>query len=190
MKLIFKRPHVRNAVITNEQGHVLYSTSTSFSFGPRVTVVKKHVPNEFIIGRVESSEILANIHWHTFSSFQLSSSMAGSTWRQRNTYGPFSCFNTFYRRRVFRGPDGQLYKWKIGPRECILMLDDMEVARHHPLNLGFKKAEHQAYLEIFEPVEHMVDLVVLTFIYVEKLRRGSQESPGTDRMHAPIEPAN
>jgi len=70
------------------------------------------------------------------------------------------------------------------------MLDDMEVARHHPLNLGFKKAEHQPYLEILEPVEHMVDLVVLTFIYVEKLRRGSQESPGTDRMHAPIEPAN
>lgn len=185
MKLIFKRPHVRNAVITNEQGHVLYSTSTSFSFGPRVTVVKKHVPNEFIIGRVESSEILANIHWHTFSSTVIE-------------YGGINLATSQFiptkgilgRRRVFRGPDGQLYKWKIGPRECILMLDDMEVARHHPLNLGFKKAEHKAYLEIFEPVEHMVDLVVLTFIYVEKLRRGSQESPGTDRMHAPIEPAN
>jgi hypothetical protein len=71
-----------------------------------------------------------------------------------------------------------------------LMLDGTEVARHHPMNFGFRKAGHEAYLEVFSPVEHMVDLVVLTFIYVEKLRRGSQESPGTDRMHAPIEPAN
>lgn len=68
MKLIFKPPHVRNTVITNEQGHVLYSTSTSFSFDTRVTVVTKHVPNEYNIGRVESSEILAKIEWHTFSS--------------------------------------------------------------------------------------------------------------------------
>jgi len=70
------------------------------------------------------------------------------------------------------------------------MLGDKEVARHHPMNMGLKKAGHEAYLEIFSPAEHMVDLVVLTFIYVEKLRRGTQESPGTDRMHAPIEPAN
>jgi hypothetical protein len=68
MKLTFKPPHVRNTVITNEQGHVLYSTSTSFSFDTRVTRVKKHVPNEFNIGKVESSELLAEIEWHTFSS--------------------------------------------------------------------------------------------------------------------------
>ncbi|KAG1818737.1 uncharacterized protein BJ212DRAFT_107875 [Suillus subaureus] len=185
MKLTFKPPHVRNTVITNEQGHVLYSTSTSFSFGTRETVVKKHVPNEFNIGRVESSEILAKIEWHTFTSTVIEyAGMNLATSQFIPTKGILG------RRRVFRGPDGHLYKWKIGPRECILMLGATEVARHHPLNLGFKKAGHEAYLEVFSPVEHMVDLVVLTFIYVEKLRRGSQESPGTDRMHAPIEPAN
>ncbi|KAG2337051.1 hypothetical protein BDR05DRAFT_895856 [Suillus weaverae] len=185
MKLTFKPPHVRNTLITNEQGHVLYSTSTSFSFDTRVTVVKKHVPNEFNIGKVESSEILAEIEWHTFSSSVIKyNGMNLVTSQFIPTKGILG------RRRVFRGPDGLLYKWKIGPRECILMHDGVEVARHHPLNLGFRKAGHEAYLEVFSPVEHMVDLVVLTFIYVEKLRRGSQESPGTDRMHAPIEPAN
>lgn len=185
MKLTFKPPHVRNTVITNEQGHTLYSTSTSFSFDARVTVVKKHVPNEFNIGKVESSEILAKIQWHTFASSVIEyDGMNLMTSQFIPTKGILG------RRRVFQGPDGRTYKWKIGPDECILMLDDMEVARHHPMNHGFKKAGHEAYLEIFSPVEHMVDLVVLTFIYVEKLRRGSQESPGTDRMHAPIEPAN
>lgn len=68
MKLTFKPPHVRNTIITNELGHVLYSTSTAFSFDTRATSVKKHVPNEFNIGKVESSELLAEIQWHTFSS--------------------------------------------------------------------------------------------------------------------------
>lgn len=185
MKLIFNPPHVRNTVITNEQGHVLYSTSTSFSFNTRVTVVKKHVPNEFIIGRAESSEILAKIEWHTFSSSVIK--YDGMDLVTSQFIPPTGILG---RRRVFQGPDGRSYKWKIGPNACVLMLDGAEVARHHPVNTGFRKAGHEAYLEVFSPVEHMVDLVVLTFIYVEKLRRGSQESPGTDRMHAPIEPAN
>ncbi|KAG2146829.1 hypothetical protein DEU56DRAFT_157553 [Suillus clintonianus] len=185
MKLIFKPQHVRNTVITNEQGHVLYSTSTSFSFDTRVTVVKKHVPSEFNIGKVESSEILAKIEWHTFSSTVIKyNGMDLVTSQFIPTKGITG------RRRVFQGPDGLSYKWKIGPGECVLMLGGTEVARHHPLKFSFKKTGHEAYLEVFPPVEHMVDLVVLTFIYVEKLRRGSQESPGTDRVHAPIEPAN
>ncbi|OAX33360.1 hypothetical protein K503DRAFT_859831 [Rhizopogon vinicolor AM-OR11-026] len=185
MKLTFKPPHVRNTIITNEQGHVLYSTSTSFSFDTRVTSVKKHVPNEFNIGKVESSELLAEIQWHTFSSSVIK---YGGKDLLTSQFIPTK--GILGRRRVFQGPDGQSYKWKIGPRECILVLNDMEVARHHPMNVGLRKAGHEAYLEIFPLAEHMVDLVVLTFIYVEKLRRGTQESPGTDRIHAPIEPAN
>jgi len=68
MKLTFKPPHVRNTIITNEQGHVLYSTATVFSFNTRVTNIKKHVPSEFNVGKVESSELLAQIEWHTISS--------------------------------------------------------------------------------------------------------------------------
>ncbi|KAG2106636.1 uncharacterized protein F5147DRAFT_229803 [Suillus discolor] len=185
MKLIFKPPHVRNTVIKNEQGHVLYSTSTAFSFDTRVTVVKKHVPNEFNVGKVESSEVLAKIEWHTFASSVIKYDgmdlLASQFIPNKGILG---------RRRVFRGPDGLLYKWKIGPRNCTLMLDGKEVARHHPMDIGFNKPGHDAYLEVFSPVEHMLDLVVLTFIYVEKLRRGTQEAPGTDRMHAPMEPAN
>ncbi|KAG1757966.1 hypothetical protein EDB19DRAFT_78257 [Suillus lakei] len=59
-------------VVFFDYRHVLYSTSTSFSFDTRVTV-KKHVPNELNIGKVELPEIMSSL------ALQLSSSRRGIT---------------------------------------------------------------------------------------------------------------
>jgi hypothetical protein len=43
------------------------------------------------------------------------------------------------------------------------------VARYHPMPCFSRK--RKAYLEIFDAGEHIVDSIVLTFLYVEKIRR-------------------
>lgn len=48
----------------------------------------------------------------------------------------------------------------------------MPVARYHPRRLGLLWSnKSDASLEIFPAGEHMMDLIVVTFIYIEKVRR-------------------
>ena len=45
-----------------------------------------------------------------------------------------------------------------------------EVARYHRGSLGIVGRKRQPQLEVDPGVEHMLDLIVLTFVYVEKIR--------------------
>lgn len=59
-----------------------------------------------------------------------------------------------------------------------LSLDDAlptEIARYHRATLGIIGKRRSAYLEIAPQAEHMLDLIILTFIYVEKLRKDSEQ---------------
>lgn len=49
-----------------------------------------------------------------------------------------------------------------------------EVARYHRANLGVIGKRSSAFLEITPEGEHMLDLIILTFIYVEKLRKDKE----------------
>jgi len=53
---------------------------------------------------------------------------------------------------------------------------DTPVARYHRSSLGILSPAHSAYLEIFPIGEHMVDLIVVTFIYIERLRQEKEEA--------------
>lgn len=99
--------------------------------------------------------------------------------------------HTGFRKRTFTGPDGRHYRWDMHHRDVVvgvqlrilldrvvsflwqLSLDDTSrtvIARHHRATLGIIGKRRSACLEIAPEAEHMLDLIILTFIYVEKLR--------------------
>ncbi|KIO04604.1 hypothetical protein M404DRAFT_1000464 [Pisolithus tinctorius Marx 270] len=43
------------------------------------------------------------------------------------------------------------------------------LTKYHKRNLGIRKPSHPPYLEISESLRHMLDHVVVTFIYAEML---------------------
>ena len=58
---------VRDTVITNEQGQVIYKTDTPFRFGVRTTTIQKIKPNVRFEMRDEF-QVMGEIEWHTFAS--------------------------------------------------------------------------------------------------------------------------
>ncbi|KAJ7457965.1 hypothetical protein B0H11DRAFT_2062080 [Mycena galericulata] len=77
--------------------------------------------------------------------------------------------------RVFTGKDGKEYKWSCSMHHTTqLRLNDGSdtlVAEYHPRSLGLISKKRDPCLEIFPPFEHMVDEILITFIYIERLRR-------------------
>jgi hypothetical protein len=78
-----------------------------------------------------------------------------------------------YRKRTFTGPDDCPYRWDMGIDALVLSRDDesrTEVARYHRSTLGIIGPKRKPRLEVNPDVEHMLDLIVLTFVYVQKIR--------------------
>lgn len=68
MRLVLSDEGVRNTVITNEDGQVLYKTSTPFRFGSRTTTLYKVVPNENPEDMQDNFESIGEIEWHVIGS--------------------------------------------------------------------------------------------------------------------------
>ena len=95
-------------------------------------------------------------------------------------------------------PDGQSYKWDIDflivrvsmPVSLVhqtyrlhtydqLSSDDetgQELARSHRRSYGIIGSRQDPYLEIHPDLGHILDVVILTFIYVEKLRMDDEDA--------------
>jgi hypothetical protein len=97
-------------------------------------------------------------------------------------------------RRIFTAPgDGRSFKWSLGISHStvsvgnaftrrvslIIATPQLELndgsktpaARSHRSNRGFIGKARQARLEIFPGFEHLVDIFLITYVYVEKLRK-------------------
>jgi hypothetical protein len=59
---------VRNAVITNEQGQIIYKTDTPFKFGTRTTTIYKIKPNADLSDMRDQFDVIGEIEWHSFTS--------------------------------------------------------------------------------------------------------------------------
>jgi len=60
---------VRNTVITNEQGQIIYKTETPFKLvGVRTTTIQKIRPNVDQYHMPDQFDVMGEIEWHTFSS--------------------------------------------------------------------------------------------------------------------------
>ena len=70
----------------------------------------------------------------------------------------------------------------LGLNGCLVQLSRdaelrTEVARYHEGTLGIVGPKQMPRLEVDPSVEHMLDLIVLTFLYVEKLRGDMEGLP-------------
>lgn len=175
ISLTLSTERVRNTVISNEQGQIIYKTNTPFKlFGVRTTTIQKIRPNDDQSHMQDQFDILGEIEWHA---------LASSKFRFRGTEVETKEFipkkGLWGRKRVFTGPDGRPYRWDLKRRVVVLSRDDggrTEVARFHRATLGIIGRKRKARLEVSPELAHMMDTVIMTFIYVEKLRRDKEEA--------------
>ncbi|KAJ3886205.1 hypothetical protein GG344DRAFT_81940 [Lentinula edodes] len=82
------------------------------------------------------------------------------------------------RHRVFTGPDRKEYKWVLGFYTPELILNDgsnTPVARFHRRKFILWNTP-PGYLEILPSGVDMIDTILITFIYIEKLRKDKERS--------------
>ncbi|KAH7921065.1 hypothetical protein BV22DRAFT_1049898 [Leucogyrophana mollusca] len=171
MRLILSSEHVRDATFTDSHGQVLYKTDTPFRLGSRTTTLSKIRPSR---GFRDHFEVLGTIKWHKYSSTVF---RFGGNELKTKDFIPSG--GVLRRKRTFTGPDGRSYRWELGSKVVVLYLNSTfktEVARLHRRSLGIIGRKKSPYLEVSPQVEHMLDLIILTFIYVEKLRMDKEKA--------------
>ncbi|KIK42580.1 hypothetical protein CY34DRAFT_804828 [Suillus luteus UH-Slu-Lm8-n1] len=148
---------VRETVITgtNEQGQILYKTNTPFGFFKSTTTIQK------------GSEVIAEIEWHSWSSSKLRFNGTEVEAEKFITFGGY-----LNQKFVFTGPDGRSYRWDQHHNLVLSRNEEVrtEVARYHRATLGIIGKKRKATLEVSPEVAHMMDTIIITFIYIEKLR--------------------
>ncbi|KAI0081487.1 hypothetical protein K474DRAFT_1703916 [Panus rudis PR-1116 ss-1] len=119
-----------------------------------------------------SQEEIARIHWHMVSCSKLVYN------------GEIVTFKELMPRRGFwgiarglQGTDGRSYVWKESINSCHLDVDDgskptVKVAQFHQRNI---LTGRKANLEIFPEGDHMLDLIVITWHYIETRRRDKEK---------------
>ncbi|KAJ8595150.1 hypothetical protein M405DRAFT_857545 [Rhizopogon salebrosus TDB-379] len=166
--------NIRNTVITNTQGQVIYKTNTPFRFGTRTTTIYKVKPNANWFGTRNQFDVIGEIEWHTYTSSKF---RFGGTEVVTKEFIPKKGFTG--RKRVFTGPDGRSYRWNLNSKIVVLSRNGgfhTEVARSHKATLGIIGKKRKATLEVSPEVAQMMDTVIMTFIYVEKLRMDKEEA--------------
>jgi len=83
-----------------------------------------------------------------------------------------------FQQRIFTAQDGKEYRWTGGAHYTKLKLNDGSdtlVAEYRCKSVGLISKARDPYLEIFPPYEHMVDEIIITFVYVERLRHSRND---------------
>ncbi|KAL4081400.1 hypothetical protein V8B97DRAFT_21216 [Scleroderma yunnanense] len=144
--------------ISDDHDRILYVVSSSGVL-PTRTAVEAHRPDG-------NTEMLSIITWNGSGSDKIwlggSEINAEELLRKRR----------FSSSRVFIGPDNHTYKWKIQTPSLWLKRTDTsnELARYHERNRGITSPAHPPRLQISsELLAHMLDYIVVTFIYVQML---------------------
>ncbi|KIK02644.1 hypothetical protein K443DRAFT_677375 [Laccaria amethystina LaAM-08-1] len=176
MRLYLSTRKPWNSVYTTEDGQVVYKTSTPRKICERKTSIKRIVPSKDKGDMRDEFAHLAEVDYRVFSSSHIR--YGGQDLETRDFFRK-GAWSWRGRGRVFTGPEGVEYKWKLGDRVPELCLNDSidtPVARYHRSSLGILSPAHAAYLEVFPIGEHIVDLIVVTFIYIERLRQEKEEA--------------
>ncbi|KAF8838893.1 hypothetical protein BDN67DRAFT_933052 [Paxillus ammoniavirescens] len=175
MQLTLSSESVRNAVMTNESGQVLYQTSHPFKLkGMGTTTIQKIRPNTDPMDMHDDFGVMGEIEWRLFGS---STFRINGQEMQSNDFLPRHGITG--RKRTFTGPDGRPYRWDMLFNVVVLSRDEesrTEVARYHRGSLGIIGPKKKPCLDVHPDVMHMLDLIVLTFVYVEKLRKDKERA--------------
>jgi len=92
----------------------------------------------------------------------------------------FTGSNLIGTSRTFVGPDGKSYSWHLGMTTSMLTLKQevtvdvpRTIAKFYPLNTV--SSGRNPYLEIQPEGRHMLDIIVITWVYIETKRRGLEK---------------
>ncbi|KAJ3529186.1 hypothetical protein NMY22_g9105 [Coprinellus aureogranulatus] len=168
-------PH--NADYCNPEGQVVYQVLSSFRIlHRRRATIDKVIPTH-TGGAPNQLERIGEVEFHFFNpsivTFNNASQTVDQLFRKSLTLLGLGS------NRIFTGPDGKEYRWKLGNTRPVLYTNDdtnTEVAKFHPADLLTTLSGQPVTLEIFPPGEHMMDFIIVTFVYIEKLRRDRRRS--------------
>ncbi|KIM79630.1 hypothetical protein PILCRDRAFT_550834 [Piloderma croceum F 1598] len=163
--------NVRNTRFYNADGQVLYKSETpgsAFSLHKKTTI-SKIIPNDSPDDMSDRFAEIATIEWHPVGS-RLT---YGGTTVTISEFMPIK--GILKHHRVFTAPgDGRSFKWHLGVHHSTLALNDdskTPVVGRHGGNSRLIGQARLARLEIFPGFEHLVDIFLITYIYVEKKRK-------------------
>jgi len=183
MELIFSHNNPINTVLRTPEGQVLYkieTPGTDVVLPGKSTTIRRVVPNESdSASKVDMQDTfceLAVIEWHLTESSKLRYN--GKEVDISEFMPAEGSLGLVGRPRVFQASDGGSYKWSLGMVQVpVLKTNDgsnITIAQFHRQQFGFIGKASHASLEILPGGEHIRDLIVVTFVYVEMLRRKRQ----------------
>jgi len=181
MKLYLSTSSPLNSVFTNEDGQAIYKVKIPMFKLPLVTSISRVIPNDLPQEDADPDmrdnyTFMAQIDFHVISPSKIK--LAGSEFTSKN-YFRKEGWGIYGRHRAFTGPDNRQYKWLLKATVPKLILNDgskSTVAKFHHKKLGIVGGSRPACLEIFPIGEHMVDTILVTFIYVEKKRKDRERA--------------
>ncbi|KAJ3520941.1 hypothetical protein NMY22_g12524 [Coprinellus aureogranulatus] len=178
MQLILTTRDPYNANYCTEEGQVIYQVVSPFKlFQTRKATIDKVIPTKKSEDMQDHFERIGEVVFNCFTpsiiTFNNVSQSVNKVFRKR-----LALLN-LGSNRIFTGPDGKEYYWKLANTKPVLYTNDgtdTHVAKFHRKHLGIVGTARPATLEIFPAGEHMVDLIVVTLVYIEKLRRDRDRS--------------
>ncbi|KAJ7184582.1 hypothetical protein C8R46DRAFT_938532 [Mycena filopes] len=191
MRLFLSTASPSNAVYADAAGSPQYKVTSPFGVPVRhrtttvSRVVEPGIPRRWSSSSAGTSAahgseggdggerfaLLARIDWRLFDS-----SVINFRGRELPTRDFFrkDGWGWYGRHRVFTARDGREFKWILGAYTSQLKLNDSSetlVAIFHPKTLGLFSKTRQASIEILAPFEDILDEIMVTFAYIEQLRK-------------------
>ncbi|EIW78350.1 hypothetical protein CONPUDRAFT_60452, partial [Coniophora puteana RWD-64-598 SS2] len=148
----------------------LYKCETPSTAGHKTTRIYKIAPNADADDMRDRFVLFTEIEWHVLAPSRFRFDGKEVTAKEY-MHGPKIGIGW---HRCFTGPDGKPYRWEAEIKAwiCKLTLDDgmkTLIAKSQRSGKGvIGKAQH-AGLEVLEEGHHMLDTVVLTFVYMLKM---------------------
>ncbi|KAF8162634.1 hypothetical protein B0H34DRAFT_692229 [Crassisporium funariophilum] len=176
MHLYLSSPTPWNTTYCTESGQVIYKSDAPLKLGARPITIKRIRPSITPPTAGTDNTLrdhfahLAEIEYHSFRNSRIRYAEVDVP---VNEFFKKQGWGWYGRNRVFKGPDGKEYTWHLTSRVSKLFTNDTAktpIASFHRRRLGVLTDPRPASLEIFPAGEHMTDLIVVTFVYVEKLR--------------------
>ncbi|KDQ54825.1 hypothetical protein JAAARDRAFT_196223 [Jaapia argillacea MUCL 33604] len=129
----------------------------------------------------------AKIEWHSTRDTRLF--YQGRIVNTKDFFKPSGFFRTRVGRDTkFKAPDGREYKWSTHRRGMDLIQRDQPtnvLASFKEQSINLFSPSSNAYLDIYPAGQHMIDLIITTFVYVEHTRReGDRRSSNMAMMGA------
>ncbi|KDQ59873.1 hypothetical protein JAAARDRAFT_56805 [Jaapia argillacea MUCL 33604] len=164
----FTRGSPLRTVLLDSQEQPVYKIETPFKWHGPTTTISRYSGSY----ADQYDEEIARIHWHCFTTSFLVFD------------GRIVSISKFLKRagllnRKFQAPDGREFKWiATGLRSMKLVLNDGTKTLVAKMTDGWLfTSNRKSRIEIFPAGQSIIDLIIITYVYVNKIRRDVQHKP-------------